>query len=251
VGNGHEEKKALALFDLMEKFGGYGFNKSHSAAYALIAFQTAYLKAHFPLEFIAALLTSEMHSIDGVVKYINECRTHQIEVWPPDVNRGEPISPWPSGKILFGLVAVKNVGEGAVEAIVAERRANGPFASLFDFCERVDLRKVNKRVVEALIACGAFDSTGAERSRMMAVLEEALEYGQKVQKERCDPQMGCLMTGRPVRFRSPARTCPTSEWPERERLAREKESLGFFISGHPLAPHQKIMAKFGSTTAGP
>lgn len=250
VANGHEEKKALALFDLMEKFGGYGFNKSHSAAYALIAYQTAYLKAHFPLEFIAALLTSEMHSIDGVVKYINECRTHQIEVWPPDVNRGETHFAVAEGKILFGLVAVKNVGEGAVEAIVGERQAGGPFASLFDFCERVDLRKVNKRVVEALIACGAFDSTGAERSRMMAVLEEALEYGQKVQKERCDPQMGLFDEGPACSLSITPPTMPNMpEWPERERLAREKESLGFFISGHPLAPHQKIMAKFGSATA--
>ena len=250
VGNGHEEKKALALFDLMEKFGGYGFNKSHSAAYALIAFQTAYLKAHFPLEFIAALLTSEMHSIDGVVKYINECRTHQIEVVPPDVNRGDTHFAVDSGKILFGLVAVKNVGEGAVEAIVAERRANGPFASLFDFCERVDLRKVNKRVVEALIACGALDYTGAARAAMTAALEEALEYGQKVQKERCDPQMGLFDDGPACNLSiTPPALADIDEWPERERLAREKESLGFFISGHPLAPHQKILDKFCSTTA--
>ncbi|MBI5063829.1 MAG: DNA polymerase III subunit alpha, partial [Desulfatitalea sp.] len=179
VANGHDEKKAIALFDLMEKFGGYGFNKSHSAAYALIAYQTAYLKAHFPVEFIAALLTSEMHSIDGVVKYINECRTHQIEVLPPDVNSGDTTFTVSDAKIRFGLVAVKNVGEGAVEVIAEERRARGPFQSLFDFCERVDLRKVNKRVLEGLVACGAFDATGARRSQMMAVLEEALEYGQK------------------------------------------------------------------------
>ncbi|MCJ8500798.1 DNA polymerase III subunit alpha [Desulfatitalea alkaliphila] len=251
VANGHDEKKALALFDLMEKFGGYGFNKSHSAAYALIAYQTAFLKAHFPLEFIAALLTSEMHSIDGVVKYINECRTHQIEVLPPDVNRGDTVFTVADGKILFGLVAVKNVGEGAVEAIVAEREANGPYKSLFDFCERVDLRKVNKRVVEALIACGAFAATGAARSQMMAVLEEALEYGQKVQKERCDPQLGLFDEGPSCGLSITPPTLPKiPEWPDRERLAREKESLGFFISGHPLAPHQNTMAKFaGVTTA--
>ncbi|MFZ1983834.1 MAG: DNA polymerase III subunit alpha, partial [Desulfatitalea sp.] len=250
VANGHEEKKAIALFDLMEKFGGYGFNKSHSAAYALIAYQTAYLKAHFPVEFIAALLTSEMHAIDGVVKYINECRSHQIEVLPPDVNNGDTTFTVADGKIRFGLVAVKNVGAGAVEVIADERRANGPFKSLFDFCERVDLRKVNKRVVESLIACGAFDATGARRSQMMAVLEEALEYGQKVQKERCDPQMGLFdeSPGCTLSMTPPA--LPNlPEWPERERLTREKEALGFYISGHPLGPHLKTMAKFSTATS--
>ena len=245
--NGHAEAKAKALFDLMEKFGGYGFNKSHSAAYALIAYQTAYLKAHFPVEFIAALLTSEMNSIDGVVKYIHECRTHQIDVLPPDVNSGDTMFTVADGKIHFSLVAVKNVGEGAVEAIVAERRANGTFASLFDFCERVDLRKVNKRVVESLIACGAFDSTGACRSQMMAVLEEALEYGQKVQKERCDPQMGLFDDGIECSLSVTAPALPKiPEWEEKERLIREKESLGFYISGHPLTRHENSMVKFST-----
>ena len=247
VQNGHDEAKAKGLFDLMEKFGGYGFNKSHSAAYALIAYQTAYLKAHYPVEFIAALLTSEMNSIDGVVKYINECRTHQIDVLPPDVNSGDTMFTVADGKIHFGLVAVKNVGEGAVEAIVAERRANGPYASLFDFCERVDLRKVNKRVVESLIACGAFDSTGARRSSMMAILEEALEYGQKVQKERCDPQMGLFDDGVDCTLSVTAPPLPKiPEWEEKERLLREKESLGFYISGHPLTRHEGTVAKFST-----
>jgi DNA polymerase-3 subunit alpha len=248
VENGIDESKAKALFDLMEKFGGYGFNKSHSAAYALIAFQTAYLKAHYPLEFIAALLTSEMHSIDGVVKYINECRTHGIDVQPPDVNSGHKTFIVTEGKIQFGLVAVKNVGDGAVEAIVEEREANGPFDSLADFCERVDLRRVNKRVVESLIACGAFDSTGARRSQMMAVLEETLDYGQKVQKERCDPQMGLFDEGAECSLSVTSPALPKiTEWEEKERLAREKESLGFYISGHPLTRHEKIMAKFSTT----
>lgn len=249
VANGHDEKQAVALFDLMEKFGGYGFNKSHSAAYALIAYQTAYLKTHFPVEFIAALLTSEMQSIDGVVKYINECRTHHIEVLPPDVSKGDTTFTVGDGKIQFGLVAIKNVGEGAVEAIAQERKNNGPFASLFDFCERVDLRKVNKRVVESLISCGAFDTTGAKRSQMMAVLEESLDYGQKVQKERCDPQMGlfddntdCTLSIDPPVFPN------IPEWPERERLTREKDALGFYITGHPLSPHQKVMEKYSTAT---
>jgi DNA polymerase-3 subunit alpha len=252
VKNGIDQDKAKALFDLMEKFGGYGFNKSHSAAYALIAFQTAYLKAHYPVEFIAALLASEMHSIDGVVKYINECRTHNIEVQPPDINSGDKTFAVADSRIQFGLAAVKNVGEGAVEAIVEERTAQGSFKSLADFCERVDLRRVNKRVVESLIACGAFDSTGARRSQMMAVLEETLEYGQKVQKERCDPQMGLFDDGVECSLSVTAPVLPKiTEWEEKERLGREKESLGFYISGHPLTRHEKTVLKFSTAhTAG-
>jgi DNA polymerase-3 subunit alpha len=247
VGNGIEESKAKALFDLMEKFGGYGFNKSHSAAYALIAYQTAYLKAHFPVEFIAALLTSEMHSIDGVVKYINECRAHHIDVLPPDINSGDTIFTVADGKIRFGLAAVKNVGEGAIEAIIEERRTNGPYNSLFDFCERVDLRRVNKRVIESLIACGAFETTGANRAQMTAVLEEALEYGQKVHKERCDPQMGLFDDAVDCTLSVTTPAMPViAEWNEKERLAREKECLGFYISGHPLARFEKIIDKFAN-----
>jgi DNA polymerase-3 subunit alpha len=247
VKNKINEDKAKALFDLMEKFGGYGFNKSHSAAYALIAFQTAFLKAHYPIEFIAALLTSEMQSIDGVVKYINECRAHNIDVQPPDINSGDKTFTVSDGKIQFGLAAVKNVGEGAVEAIVEERKTNGPFASLSDFCERVDLRRVNKRVVESLVACGAFDATGARRSQMMAVLEETLDYGQKVQKERCDPQMGLFDDGPECSLSVTVPVLPKiTEWEEKERLAREKESLGFYISGHPLTRHEKTMNKFAT-----
>jgi DNA polymerase-3 subunit alpha len=152
-------------------------------------------------------------------------------------------------KIQFGLVAVKNVGDGAVEAIVEERRANGAYASLFDFCERVDLRRVNKRVVESLIACGALDSTGARRSQMMAVLEEALDYGQKVQRERCDPQMGLFDDGVECSLSvTPPPLIQIPEWDEKERLAREKEALGFYISGHPLTRHAKTMGKFSTAT---
>jgi DNA polymerase-3 subunit alpha len=180
-------EKAGRIFSLIEKFGGYGFNKSHSAAYALIAFQTAYLKTHFAVEFIASLLTSEMHSTDGVVKYIAECRGHGIEVLPTDINASDTAFTVSGDKIRFGLAAVKNVGEAAIESLI-EARAEKPFTSLFDFCERVDLKKVNKRVIESLIKCGAFDSTGGRRSRMMAALEDALDYGQRIQKEKNDPQ---------------------------------------------------------------
>jgi DNA polymerase-3 subunit alpha len=232
----------------MEKFGGYGFNKSHSAAYALIAYQTAYLKAHFAVEFMAALLTSEMHSTDGVVKYIVECRSHGIAVLPPDINYSDKAFNVYGDKIRFGLVAVKNVGEGAIEAII-ESRGDDSFSSLFDFCERVDLKKVNKRVVESLIKCGAFDSTGANRSQMMAALEDALDYGQRVQKERLDPQIGLFDgTVNPQVINAPALP-EIEEWSENQRLVFEKESLGFYISGHPLRRYEDLIDKFTNANA--
>jgi len=241
---------AKNIFDLIEKFGGYGFNKSHSAAYALIAYQTAYLKAHFPVEFIAALLTSEMNSIDGVVKYIVECRNHDIEVLPPDINESDTTFRVKGLKIRFGLVAVKNVGETAIEQIIKERAQGGPFISLFEFCERVDLRKVNKRVVESLIKCGAFDSTGHFRSQMIAALEDALDYGQRIQKERDDPQMGLFdMDGGDAQSINMPAMPDIPEWDEKERLVFEKESLGFYVSGHPLDQYQDVVEKFANVNA--
>ncbi|GBC59516.1 hypothetical protein DENIS_0455 [Desulfonema ishimotonii] len=238
------------LFDLMEMFGRYGFNKAHSAAYALIAFQTAWLKAHYPVEFMASLLTSEMGSIESVVKFIDECRSHKIEVLPPDVNESFTVFTVVDGKIRFGLVAVKNVGEGAIDAIVEARAAGGKFSSLFEFCERADLRKINKRVMESLIRCGAFDSTGAHRAQMMAALEDALEYGQRVQKEKASPQMGLFDMGgdnAPV-VNAPALP-DVPEWDDRQVLTLEKEALGFYISGHPLGRYEKILKKFANTDA--
>ena len=242
--NGIPPDKAGKIFYLMEKFGGYGFNKSHSAAYSMIAYQTAFLKAHFPVEFMASLLTSEMHSTDGVVKYIGECKSHGIEILPPDINESDKEFSVKGSKIRFGLVAVKNVGGNAIESIVEARNEGGNFSSVFDFCERVDLKKVNKRVIESLIKCGAFDSTGDYRSRMTASIEDILEYGQQVQRERSDPQMGLFdMSGS-----SPAINLPIlseiDEWNEKQRLALEKESLGFYISGHPLIGYEDILEKF-------
>ena len=240
--------KAKKIFDLIEKFGGYGFNKSHSAAYALIAYQTAYLKTHFPVEFIASLLTSEMHSTNGVVKYIAECRSHDIEILPPDINESDKEFVVTGTKIRFGLVAVKNVGEGAIEAII-EARSQNKFSSLFEFCEYVDLRRVNKRVVESLIKCGAFDSTGAKRSQMLASMEDALDYGQRVQKERNDPQMSLFDLGENKQLINMPVLPPIEEFDERKRLAFEKESLGFFISGHPLNRYEELLGKFTNTNA--
>jgi len=240
--------KAKMIFDLIEKFGGYGFNKSHSAAYALIAYRTAYLKTHFPVEFIASLLTSEMHSTDGVVKYIAECRSHDIEILPPDINESDKKFVVTGSKIRFGLVAVKNVGESAIEAIV-EARSQNKYSSLFEFCEYVDLRRVNKRVVESLIKCGAFDSTGAKRSQMLASLEDALDYGQRVQKERNDPQMSLFDMEENKQLINMPVMPSIEEFDERKRLAFEKESLGFYISGHPLNRYEELLGKFTNTNA--
>jgi DNA polymerase-3 subunit alpha len=240
--------EAAPIFSLMEKFGGYGFNKSHSAAYALIAYQTAYLKTHFPVEFMAALLTSEMQSTDGVVKYILECRNHGIEILPPDINYSDKAFSVYGDQIRFGLVAVKNVGEGAIETIIESRGEEG-FPSLFDFCERVDLKKVNKRVVESLIKCGAFDSTGANRSQMMASLEDALDYGQRVQKERLDPQIGLFDGTVNPQVINPPTLAEIEEWSENQRLGFEKESLGFYISGHPLKRFEDLLDKFTNANA--
>ncbi len=243
--NGIPSNKATEIFGLISKFGGYGFNKSHSAAYALIAYQTAYLKAHFPVEFMAALLTSEMHSSDGVVKYISECKSHHISILPPDINESRKEFVVSGPDIRFGLAAVKNVGEGAIESIL-EYRDEQSFTSIFDFCERVDLRKVNKRVLESLIKSGAFDSLGLKRSQLFAGLEDILEYGQRVQREKADPQMGLFGTNED----QPAINLPLlpeiEEWDEKQLLAFEKESLGFYITGHPLNRFNNIIDKYAT-----
>ncbi|WP_372680314.1 DNA polymerase III subunit alpha [Desulfosarcina sp.] len=250
VKNGVDKAIATELFDLIEKFGGYGFNKSHSAAYALIAYQTAYLKAHFPVEFMAALLTSEIDTIDGVVKFINECRSHSIEVLPPDVNESSTVFTAVDGRIRFGLAAVKNVGEAAVDLIIKEREENGQFISLFDFLQRVDLTKVNKRVLESLIRCGALDFTGIYRARLMAVLEEALDYGQRIQREKNSAQMSLFDTGSAADLAINQPSIPDiDEWDHRDKLQHEKESLGFYVTGHPLDRYKKILEKFTNVDA--
>ena len=233
--NSLDPKKAEAIFDLMHKFAEYGFNKSHSAAYALIAYQTAYLKAHYPVEFMAALLTCDMDSTDKVVKNISDCREQGIDVLPPDINTSGLSFTVVGTSMRFGMGAVKNVGAGAIEAIL-ESRKDGPFKSLYDFCERVDLRRVNKRVVESLIKCGAFDSTGATRSSQMEGLETASAYGQKLQEEKASAQVSLFGAEEVSRGNSTGgmKLPDTPEWHDKEKLAYEKEALGFLITGHPL-----------------
>ncbi|MDY6823301.1 MAG: DNA polymerase III subunit alpha [Thermodesulfobacteriota bacterium] len=249
VNNNIDKSRAGEIYEQIEYFGGYGFNKSHSAAYALIAYQTAYLKAHFPVAFMAALLTSAMVNSDTVVKFIAECRNAGIEVLPPDINESEKTFTVVDGKIRFGLLAVKGVGEAAIEAIIEERKQNGVFASMFDFCERVSLFKVNKKVLESLIKCGAFDSTGAARAPMMAAMEDALNYGHTIQKEKADTQMSLFdMTDSATGVNAP--TLPEiGEWDEKQKLVFEKESLGFYITGHPLAEYRELLARFANADA--
>ena len=247
-----ETKKAEAVFDQMEKFAEYGFNKSHSAAYAYIAYQTAYLKAHFPVEFMAALLTEDMENTEKVIKNINEIRNMGIAILPPDINESCRNFTVHEKDIRFGLGAVKGVGGAAVEAIV-EARQDGPFNSLHDFCERVDLRRVNKRVVEALVKCGAFDSLQHKRAQFMAALEEAMEYGQKIQREKDSGQESLFGTDQIVTPNGHAygQLPDLEEWPENVLLANEKESIGFYITGHPLARHSDAIKRFSTCdTAG-
>jgi DNA polymerase-3 subunit alpha len=270
-----DAKKAGEIFDQMETFARYGFNKSHSAAYALISYQTAYLKAHYPVEFMAALLSSEMGDTDKVIKNLAECRERGIEVLPPDINESQADFTAAGDKIRFGLAAVKNVGEKAVEVILQSREREGVLKSLFDFCRRVDLSAVNRRVMESLVKCGAFDSTGVSRARMLAALDEAMRGGQSFQKSRQSNQIDLFglfgkgesggHTGAEARMSDPGLGQSTSgsgggnggygdtypevdEWSAQQQLAYEKESLGFYITGHPLDKHEERVKKL---TTGP
>ena len=244
---GLDSKKCAAIFDLMAKFAEYGFNKSHSAAYALVAYQTAFLKAHYPVEFMAALLTEDMANTDKVVKSIGDCREMGIEVLPPDINESLRSFRVLEKAMRFGLGAVKNVGEGAIEAII-EARGDEPFKDIFDFCERVDQRRVNKRVIEALIKCGAFDCTGAKRAQLMAALEDAAANGQRVQQERESAQASLFGAAEIQRGSNGSgnRLPDIPEWDEKYRLGCEKEAIGFFITGHPLDRYVADMRRFSS-----
>ncbi|MBU1418029.1 MAG: DNA polymerase III subunit alpha [Proteobacteria bacterium] len=234
--NNIDEKKAEVVFDLMAKFAGYGFNKSHSAAYALISYQTAYLKAHYPAQFMAALLSCDMNNTDKIVLYINECREHDIEVLPPDINESIINFSVRNDRIRFGLAAVKNVGKSALESIIQEREENGRYSSLEDFCNRVDSRKVNSRVIESLIKSGSFDSLGCKRSQLMAILEQAMDKAKAVQRDKQSGQMSlfALSPSTDTVDKSAILLPDIPEWEEREKLANEKETVGFYITGHPL-----------------
>lgn len=252
--NGIAEATAQEIFDLMEKFAEYGFNKSHSAAYALISYFTAYLKAHFPHEFMAALISSELTNTDKVFTYINACRDMQIAVVPPDVNVSESRFCVIDNKVVFGLAGIKGVGEDAVGDIVAERQQNGPFHDIYDLCERVNLRKINKRTLEALIKAGAMDSMGKTRAGLVAMLERAVALGQKKAKEKAQGMISMLdMLGGGGKNEEEAPPQLVSdedvpEWPDEEKLRLEKEALGFFLSSHPLLRYRQELKRMRLNT---
>ncbi len=250
VERGYPPKKVEKIFDLMAQFAGYGFNKSHSAAYALLAYQTAFLKTHYPVEFMAALLTSVTGSTDDVVKYINECREMGIAVEPPDINVSDANFTPHGNAIRFGLAAVKNVGGNAIESIVTARRKLGQFKSVYEFCENVDLRLLNKRVLESLVKSGAADPLG-RRAQLMAVLDKAMERAQKAQRDVESGQHGLFgvfaeETGANGAANGHDVLPNVPDWDENTRLSAEKEILGFFITGHPLEKYKDKLAEFGA-----
>ncbi len=235
---GVDEDVATHIFDLMEKFAGYGFNKSHSAAYALIAYQTAWLKAHYPAAFMAAVLSADMDHTDKVVTLIDECRQMKLSVPTPDVNNSDyAFTPDGDNAIRYGLGAIKGVGQSAIEAITTERETNGKFADLFDFCRRIDSRRVNRRVIEALIRSGAADALGPSRAAMMSSLTQALQAAEQLERDRSAGQSD--MFGAEAEA-SPATGVfqPVAEWAEEERLAGEKETLGLYLTGHPISRYE-------------
>ncbi len=244
------ERIAERIWELIEFFSGYGFNKSHSTAYAFISYQTAYLKANYPIEFMTALLTSEMGNTDKVVRYIEASKKMGIGVLPPSVNESWSEFTCVGGdRIRFGLSAVKNVGTTAIDSVLAARKKGGPFRSFIDFTQRIDLRVCNRKVLESLIKCGAFDEFGHRRSQLMAMLDPALEMGSTAQKDRLRGQLSLLggMGGGDSglgQFQMPE----IPEWPESQILAFERELLGFYVTTHPLSKYEKTLKNYATAT---
>jgi DNA polymerase III subunit alpha len=237
------EKKAEKIFNLMEEFAGYGFNKSHSCAYALLAYQTAFMKTHYPVEFMAALLTSETGNAEKAVKYINEARGMNISILPPDVNESDLYFTPVGESIRFGLAAIKNVGENTAKAIRESRLASGEFKALYDFCERIESRFLNKRVFESLIKSGAVDSLGP-REAMAASVDDALAALQRASRLRESGQHGLFGGGGAAETAAPFELRDAPLWSEEERLASEYAMLGFYVSGHPLEKYSSRLAEW-------
>ncbi|MGZ8779530.1 MAG: DNA polymerase III subunit alpha [Thermoanaerobaculia bacterium] len=252
LGNGYEKKKANEIFDYIEPFARYGFNKSHSVAYALVAYQTAWLKVHYPRHFMAALMSSEMDRTEAVVKFIGEAKSMGIEVLPPDVNESNMYFTVVGPNIRFGLGAVKGVGQGAVESILDARRRVGRYTSLLGFCEEVDLRACNKKVLEALIKSGSFDFIGTSRRALFEQLDSTADSAQRTkdEKERGQNSLFGLWSAAATPSLSNAAALPQQsiEWPEDERLRYEKETLGFYITGHPLNKFNDELKLFANAT---
>ncbi|HWM24022.1 MAG TPA: DNA polymerase III subunit alpha [Chthoniobacterales bacterium] len=240
------EKKANAIFDLLEKFAGYGFNKSHSAAYGLISYQTAYLKANYPVEFMAGLLSNEINNTDKISTFVGECKRMGIPILPPDVNRsGLKFSPekTPQGihAIRYGLAAIKNVGQGAMELAIRERVERGEFTSLEDFCRRLDSRIANRKMLESLVKCGAFDFLGRERTELFACIDESLAAASATHRDRASGQVSLFDDMPPPASKPSAhRVVP---WTEHEKMSYEKELLGFYVTGHPLDAYATLLSE--------
>src|SRR5215471_1774188 len=234
------EKKAEKIFNLMEEFAGYGFNKSHSCAYALLAYQTAYMKTHYPVEFMAALLTSETGNAEKAVKYINEARGMNISILPPDVNESDLYFTPVGESIRFGLAAIKNVGENTAKAIRESKLSGGGFKSLYDFCERIESRFLNKRVFESLIKSGAMDSLGP-REAMLASVDDAITAIQRASRSKESGQHGLFFGGGSPEAKVHFELRDAPSWSEEERLASEYAMLGFYVSGHPLEKYNSLV----------
>lgn len=248
INNQIDEKIATYIFDLMEKFAGYGFNKSHSAAYALVAYQTAWLKAHFPAAFMAAVMSSDMDNTDKVVVLIDECREMKLEICPPDLNLSAyQFTVNDKNQIVYGIGAIKGVGESAIEDLLKERQTNGPFSGLYDLCKRVDLRKVNRRVLEALIRAGTLDSIDANRAAHLAELTTALrvaeQHGKMAQAGQND-LFGLSVQVEARDDQAEAYISLVKPWTEKEKLDAEKQTLGLFLTGHPIAEYLLELKQF-------
>ena len=256
VENGLAQSDAQDIWNLIVKFAGYGFNKSHSTAYALVAYQTAYLKAHYPVEFMAALLSSDISGRnfkrkDSLVEHMEDCQRMGIEVLPPDVNHSDADFSVADGKILFALSAIKACGGTTAETIERERKKGGPFRDLYDFCERVDPAACNRSAIETLIKAGAMDSLGGKRSQLAAIVDRALQAGAAVQADRKSGQASLFgeIEDEPGNGGKPAGPLPDiEEWPDREKLLAEKEVLGFYLASHPLAEYESKLATFRTHT---
>ncbi|MFQ3577981.1 MAG: OB-fold nucleic acid binding domain-containing protein, partial [Verrucomicrobiia bacterium] len=247
--NGIPAKKADAIFDLLERFAGYGFNKSHSAAYAVLCFRTAYLKANYTVEFMSALMSSEVDDTEKITELVAECQRMGLRVLPPDVNASalkfQPeIAPGRMKAIRFGLLGIKNVGTKAVHAIVTERNKGGPYKSLEDFARRVDSRDVSRKVVECLVKCGAFDSFGKERQILFAGIEAAMTAASAHQRDLVSGQ-GALFDAIDLAGSSREVVGNIPDWSARDLLAFEKELLGFYVTGHPLDEYRGSLEASG------
>ncbi|EEY44706.1 DNA polymerase III subunit alpha [Vibrio mimicus] len=245
--NGVDGELAMKIFDLVEKFAGYGFNKSHSAAYALVSYQTLWLKTHYPAEFMAAVMTADMDNTEKVVGLVDECKNMGLTVLPPDINSGlYRFNVDDNGAIVYGIGAIKGVGEGPIEAILEARNKDGYFKDLFDFCARIDLKKVNKRVIEKLILAGALDRLGPHRAAMMASVDDAVRAASQHHQAEAFGQtdMFGVLTDAPEEVEQKYTQVP--EWPEKVRLEGERETLGLYLTGHPVDEYLKELVKYTS-----